>query len=224
MGRPTRSCSRPNNPSLSDCSILSYHVVMDTEQENHRGACVSCGFLSKHALYRGANPIPLPRSYEIDRAERMLGRAFEHAPYRMGNNVRTDLACYRKAAQLSDEVRAYMASSGASDMDAVKYVISFARDCKDWRQYTEGLSPQQHLEQVKTEELEATRQKLEQELLTMSQKVQHDSKTIADTSLAMVTANKQALDKLRFWVILLAVLQFVLVSALAVFLLLRGKS
>ena len=208
---------------LSERFAFAYYVAMENEQDDHKGSCVSCGFLSKHALYRGENPIPLPRSYEIDRAERMLGRAFEHAPYRVGNNIRTDLACYRKAAELSSEVQAYMESTDVTDLVAARHVITRHRDCSEWYQYTEGLSPQQHLEQLKTEELDAARKKLEEELLAMSQKVQHDSKLIAETSLAIAKSNEQFVGRIRFWVVLLAVLQFIMMGALAAFLSVRSK-
>lgn len=196
---------------------------MDKEQEEQQGSCVSCGFLSKHALYRGANPIPLPRSYEIDRAERMLGRAFEHAPYRSDSNIKTDLACYRKAAELSSEIVGYMESEHVTDLVAARHVITKDRHCASWYQYTEGLSPQQHLEQLKTEELEAARKKLEVELFAMSQKVQNDSKAIAETSLKIAKANEEFLGRIRLWVLLLAAFQFVMIVALAVFLALRSK-
>jgi hypothetical protein len=162
----------------------------------------------------------MPRSYEIDKAERMLGGAFEHSPYRSGNNIKTDLGCYRKSADLSAEVALCVEEKHVSQQEAAREVITKPRNCSEWYPYTEGLAPQQHLEQVKTAELEQARKRLEQELTEMGERFQQESKAISDAASAIVSANDSLARRVRLWIILLAILQLLIGSA-AIYLSLR---
>ncbi len=120
------------------------------------GCCASCGFLARFNEDYDGRP---PYIYEMPTAQRNDG---------LQRTIRLDAEramtlvprCYIDAADISDEIATGM-RLGTPDTLATLEVFHKARDCKKWRSYTPGFSPQEHYEKVRQDELEKRRREFE---------------------------------------------------------------
>jgi hypothetical protein len=154
--------------------------------EQDRGRCVTCGFVGRHAF----------EWYEVSQEERDTGRL--HSATRGG--IRTKLGCIKNAADLVQEwgeqtttrlagkpiVDAEGIVDVAAEYGALRDVLTADRQCSKWYPYTQGLSPKEHVEELRMMQLEEDRRKHEVSLAQLQSKSDERAASIAE-SLHQVT-------------------------------------
>ena len=120
------------------------------------GCCASCGFLSRFDEHYDGPP---PYFYEMTTSERKDG---------LRRNIKIDSGwaitpfprCYVDATDIWEEITTSK-RLGTTEAIATLEVFNKDRDCKKWRPYTLGFSPQEHYEKVRQDELEKHRKEFE---------------------------------------------------------------
>ena len=102
--------------------------------------------------------------------------------------------CFLQAAEITSEIDALCAAgSPAVEREAAKDIFAKDRRCPSWYRYNSGFSPKDHFDQMTMELLEQSRREFELrlekgrkdfdlKLFDISQKVQEDSRKIAERS------------------------------------------
>lgn len=156
--------------------------------DSEKGKCITCGFLSSRPIA----PTPaLPGYYEFTEQDRKTGEA---KLYVESVSRRADAmpVCFRQVAQLESEATTLSSSGqGLTTYQARVEIISKDRNCKDWYPYTPGIEPKEHLNKLEMErleqqrkefelKLEESRKKFDLELFAISQRVQENSRLVAE--------------------------------------------
>lgn len=142
----------------------------------NEGRCVSCGFLAKYA--RTPDVLHVDLYLEVNLDQRQRGDLC--APISSG--VRTAPVCLKHVIPLSSLVD-HKAKTLSGDLQlAAREIISEDRQCVRWYPYAPGFTPKEHAEQLAMQQLETDRRQFEKELFALSQKVQEDSRAIADAT------------------------------------------
>jgi len=130
---------------------------MDEEEYQ---TCLTCGFLAKlDAHYEG----PPPYVYEFSDKERQTGN-IRKVYLSKDNDIYAFPHCHVNAFPLSSEISEYRKENSSWEHQAIRQVVVKKRMCRSWHPYTPGFSPQQHLEQVRMEQLEIDRRRFENEM------------------------------------------------------------
>ena len=140
-----------------------------------KGKCVSCGFLTKFDVYLSGPP---PHFYEMPPSHRATGN-IEVVRLESGREIRVLPRCYMDYADIWKEIDT-LQRSGTTLPSATMQVFQADRKCPKWHPYRSGFSPMQHREEIMQTELDLKRQEFELKLFAMSQKVQEDSRAIAE--------------------------------------------
>ena len=130
------------------------------------GRCVNCGFLGK----RDKNAT-VSACYEASAVDRLTGSLTS-----LGVLIATRPWCFVGKAFFHAE----LAEIGAKEYEAdkVKELIEKDRNCSSWYKWTEFISPKEHFEELKMEELEQRRRKFEFELFNMNKKITDNSNRV----------------------------------------------
>jgi hypothetical protein len=140
-----------------------------------KGRCISCGFLAKRSID------PTPSYYEIEQSERDTGHVWQHHGAETGIYIQTEPECFRHVASIRGEIQ-QIPDNNADKSAAAKRVFSKDRECEYWYPYTLGLTPKEHLEEVKMQLLENSRRDFELRLFKITEQIQKDSRKIATRS------------------------------------------
>jgi len=125
------------------------------ENNKSEGKCVSCGFL---ALYVPNSRVPTPKHFEVDESKRKTGKVEMVAtPFILGE-FPANLCCYMNKFILDDEL------PHDRSKDVIIEFIKKNRNCDSWYEYIPGFSPKEHLEMLKSAELEESRRRFEKKM------------------------------------------------------------
>lgn len=123
---------------------------MEYPQEE-RGRCRTCGFLAR---LRYSTPFSSPRYVEAGEEDRATGELYSQHDAD-GRPVRAEIACYRRAFALNQEVgQEFQRPGGATLPEAVLAVIGKDRRCPFWIAYTPDFGPKEHLEEFRVNEVQ----------------------------------------------------------------------
>ena len=130
---------------------------MDKQESD--GRCASCGFLSQFDAHLDGPP---PHLYEYPSRDREQGgpTVVRLAKDRL---IYTFPRCYRNCLDIFQEI-SMLEKDGTSSVLATLEVLKEDRQCQKWHPYTPGFSPQEHLEDIRMQELELARRKFEDKM------------------------------------------------------------
>lgn len=146
--------------------------------------CRTCGFFAKQA---GIAPTGLGDKpyYEIPRRERDTRIDLSSIRDTSFGLIPRLLACFKHAYDLNTEAEATNAEA----------VARADRECPWWYQYSSGMSPREHLEELRMYKLEERRKENDLKLFQMNQAIQNDSLKIAEASKNLVSDLKDIATK-----------------------------
>lgn len=127
------------------------------ETEDKNGRCISCGFLAKFDLHYDGPP---PYIYEMPGRDRISGE-MSQIHLAKDHPVWGSPFCYANADDLYIAIQKVKQQHGQTNFGEVHTFFDQDRQCNKWHPYTKGFSPQQHLEEVRMQELELKRQAFE---------------------------------------------------------------
>jgi len=174
----------------------------------NEGRCVSCGFLAKFDLHYSGPP---PYIYEMPPKDRGTG---ERSGIRLeaAREITGFPQCYVNAFDLWNEIRTAV-QDGNNEFAAARQVFDSDRHCSKWHRYTQGYSPQEHLEELRVQELESKRQEFEH-------RMEVDKKNFELKLFKMGQELAQRHQRVNFW-LAVALGSFAIVEAIATVLQLR---
>ena len=144
------------------------------EKSENEGKCVSCGFL---ALFVADNRSQT-QYFEFNAGRRLSGRAEKVSPTAFQGDVDCIVSCYRTAANLYKECVDIGLKKPTEEFLKVLEVINKDRNCDRWYEYIPGFSPKEHLEMLKSAELEESRRTFELQLFESNRIQQQKSDKI----------------------------------------------
>lgn len=132
---------------------------MATADSSLKGRCISCGFLSKYNVHHNGPP---PYFYEMPENDRNSGQ-MSGIRLDAGREIQGFPQCYVNAEDLWREIDLGK-REGKNEYLHARGVFEKDRKCPKWHRYTPGFSPQEHLEELRAQELELKRQEFEQRM------------------------------------------------------------
>ncbi len=142
------------------------------EWGEHKGKCISCGYLAlrpiarlDHHIGKSGDAVPYTPNayYEVDTYTRHRLDFDTHCPEGFVGPIKTSPACFRGVTSLTGEIRHYSEEHGG-ERRATEVVVKTERGCKAWYCYIEGFSPKEHLFMQRFELLEKHREEFEERL------------------------------------------------------------
>lgn len=136
---------------------------MDDESRGSEGCCVSCGFLSAGAT---ADRLANVHYYAVGIPARKSGELFEVGE--PGHRLTSRPMCIRGVADLSSEVLYHVRAPGPNgdrpdNREACLRVLHVDRKCSKWFEHTPGLSPSEHLVELRIQLSEVAQQQIQDE-------------------------------------------------------------
>jgi hypothetical protein len=156
------------------------------------GRCINCGFLAKRVLLDQRRRAITPSYHEVGWDGREEGYVWECVQDPFVGPVGAEPFCFTHAADLIPEIGSARGELG-NELKAAQKVFAKDRHCNSWYRYNPGLSPKEHFEQMNMELLERSRREFEErlekdrkefdlKLFETSQRIQDDSRKIAQWS------------------------------------------
>lgn len=166
--------------------------------------CADCGFLAK---YCPGNQIPTPNYFEMDTLARETGKAFQHPAHSAGGLAPSYPVCFRRVAEFEDTFKGFKVES-QQDPNKLFELLQQERSCSLWWEYSPGLDPKEHLQDLRMNQLELDRQKFQKQMA--------DDQTAL--MLKLDTDQKRINEKNRLfqWILLGVAVLEIIVSALQV--------
>lgn len=129
---------------------------METDSASE-GRCISCGFLAKFDLHYSGPP---PYIYEMPPRDRETG---ERSGLRLeaAREITGFPQCYVNASDIWKEIGTARRDRNIDEFSATRQVLDQDRHCSKWYPYTQGYSPQEHLEEKRVLQLEKDRKEFE---------------------------------------------------------------
>ena len=187
----------------SDYANISH--VENTETDKRK--CITCGFAAKRAripIWPQANP----SWFELPLEERQEGKILVLSTGG-GNSAADiyDIACFRGKKDLVFLVRESMAEAdllGGTPTHirestrglASKQVLE-KTGCDSWFQYEAGRTPQEHLSDLRWEQLEKQRQEFEIRLFEAEQRAQENTRLILADSRQYAKDSKEIVEQMK---------------------------
>ena len=136
-------------------------MAPDEERRVLQGCCRTCGFLSRRAKTLAQTGWrPHSGFHETENADRdHPERYFDFVPGETNALQKGELVCFRRAADLPHEMEEASAA-GASAAE----VVWRDRRCVRWIAYEPGISPRDHLAELKTRDLEEGRREFQRSM------------------------------------------------------------
>jgi hypothetical protein len=128
----------------------------------------------------------------MEQSERESGNVWDHTADTLAGRIGTEPICFRGAIDMKGEVDAILKAED-NDKLAAQRVFNENRNCQLWYPHTPGFTPKEHLEKLIMEttensrrdfemRLEKDRKEFDLKLFEISQKIQEDSRKIANRS------------------------------------------